>query len=87
MKAWTPEMADTAQKWVKESLTILKKDTINVSTKIEDKKLTIKLDRPVLNDAKEEVLLFKSFASLIMQSLRTRHKKEFYGFSVFLTDK
>jgi len=84
---WTEEMTSIARAWIQEALKISKQDYIKIVSFVENKKLTISLDKPILEDRSKENLLFRSFSSLIMQSLRTKYKKEFYGFNIIITSQ
>ena len=69
-KGWSPEMIDFVALWLKEALRILKKEHIEISTKIENKSLRLSLSKPLFDDAKKESDLLKSFEGLVMQAIQ-----------------
>ena len=84
---WDKEMSQVAEKWLQDALALFKKDYVQIESKMENKKLFFTLEKPLLQEKSDSSLLFKSLASLIMQSLRTKYKKELYGFGIFITNK
>lgn len=82
---WTDKMAKEAEEWTDGAIKTLNKRITRTNTFIEKQKLIIKLDRPILNNKDSEQELLKSFSALIMQSLRSHYRKEFYGFELLIT--
>lgn len=81
---WSEEMLGFSKEWLKETLIQMKIQT-TFTTDVKNYYLKISFDNPLLGDSEREKLLFRSFAHLIMQSLRNKFKKGFRGYKVILT--
>lgn len=72
---WTPEMIDSANQWLKETLSIAGKSDASFNIKASRYHLKIQFDQPVFDDLKREKAFFRSCALLIMQAQRALFKK------------
>lgn len=84
-ETWTPEMIEATQSWVKESLSLMEKSHNVFTLDAKNYYLKINFPSPLFDDPEKERVLFRSFAHLIMQSLRNKFKKSFRGFKVILS--
>jgi hypothetical protein len=84
---WTPEMIAAAKDWVKESLAMMNAASINLSTQGSGNFLKIELSAPIEQDYKQEELLFKSWTSLIFESLRNQFKDSTRGLRLILESR
>ena len=81
---WTDEMMSFCQNWLKETLSLMNMPQHTFSVDVKNYYLKINFDTPLLPDSEREKLLFRSFAHLVMQSMRNKFKKGFRGFKVIL---
>lgn len=81
---WTPEMVDAVSAWVKETLTFMGASSKSFSTDVKNYYLKITFDNPIFEDREKERTVFRSFAHLLMQSLRNKFKKGLRGYKVIL---
>lgn len=72
---WTPEMIDSINQWLKDTLSIAGKSDASFSIKASRYHLKIQFDQPVFTDIKREKAFFRSCALLIMQAQRALFKK------------
>jgi predicted RNA-binding protein Jag len=83
-EAWTPEMILFCEQWLKQTLANMNMADQTFSLDAKNYYLKINFDKSLLADTEKEKLLFRSFAHLIMQSLRNKFKKGFRGFKIIL---
>ncbi len=81
---WTDDMVQSAEKWVQEVLRSIGLSDKTFTTEVKRYYLKFNFDYPVLEDKNKETMLFKSFAHLIMQTLRNTYKKSFPGQKIIL---
>ena len=84
---WNQEMIDDASAWLKNSLASMGKKDIPYTVDARGYYLRFTFDKPVLEDKEKEKQLFRSFAHLIMQMFRSKHKKGLIGYKVVLKSK
>jgi len=82
---WTPDMVKAAEDWVRTSLSLMKLGHITFSTKLSKYYIHFSFDAKLVESNAKEKTLFRSFAYLIMASLRNKFKKEFRGLKVVLS--
>lgn len=82
---WTPEMVKAAEEWTKQSLSLMNMPHITFSTKLSKYYIHFTFDAKLFENNMKEKTLFRSFAYLIMASLRNKFKKEFRGLKVVLS--
>jgi len=81
---WNQEMIDDASAWLKNSLASMGKKGVPFTVDARGYYLRFTFDNPVLEDKEKEQQLFRSFAHLIMQMFRSKHKKGLIGYKVVL---
>ena len=81
---WTPEMVSTSKDWLEQNLRTMGLSRITFSLDARGYYLRVIFSEPLATDRSREQQLYKSFAHLIMQMLRTKFKKGFTGFKVVL---
>lgn len=81
---WTQDMVKTSKEWLDQTLANMGYAGIAYSIEPKGYYLNILFAAPILADKAKEQMLFKSFAHLMMQMLRTKFKKGFVGFKVVL---
>jgi len=81
---WNDAMVATAHNWLKKTLELMNMPTIQFSSEIAGKNLKLTFNAPLLADATHEKQLFRSFAHLIMSSLRNQYKQEIKDLKVIL---
>jgi predicted RNA-binding protein Jag len=82
---WTPELVDGSSQWLGTMLRTIGQSNASFSTEAKHYFLTIRFDRPVLQDQKKEQQLFKSWAHLLLQALRHKTKRGLRGYKVIIT--
>jgi predicted RNA-binding protein Jag len=84
---WTDEMVAAADQWLKETLALMKESDKKFNLEVKNYYLKINFDDTFFGNIERERILFRSFAYLLMQSLRNKFKKGLRGFKVILTSK
>ncbi len=82
--AWNDTMIATTHNWLKQTLTLMNMPSIEFSSEITGKNLKLTFNKPLLTDILHEKQLFRSFAHLIMSSLRNQYKQEIKDLKVIL---
>jgi hypothetical protein len=81
---WTPEMAQVAQEWIKETLVLMGKPDITVNTQVSHNYLKVNLSAPVLDDARQEETQLKSWGMLAMEAVREKMGKPLRSLRIVL---
>jgi hypothetical protein len=81
---WTPEMAQVAQEWIKETLVLMGKPDITVNTHVSHNYLKVNLSAPVLDDARQEETQLKSWGMLAMEAVREKMGKPLRSLRIVL---
>jgi predicted RNA-binding protein Jag len=81
---WNDTMINTTQSWLKKTLSLMGMNTITFSTEVAGKNLKLTFNTPLIADVMHEKQLFRSFAHLIMSSLRNQYKQEIKDLKVIL---
>lgn len=82
--AWNDTMIATTHHWLKQTLTLMNMPSVEFSSEIAGKNLKLTFSKPLLTDILHEKQLFRSFAHLIMSSLRNQYKQEIKDLKVIL---
>lgn len=82
---WSPELIQTAQEWVKDSLQLMNLSSISFTTEVDRYALKFHFQKPLMELQEKEKLLFRSWAYLIMQAVRQKFKRPLKGLKVILT--
>jgi predicted RNA-binding protein Jag len=82
--AWNDTMINTTETWLKKTLSLMGMNTIHFTTEIAGKNLKLTFNTPLIADVTHEKQLFRSFAHLIMSSLRNQYKQEIKDLKVIL---
>lgn len=82
---WTPEMVKAAEEWTRTTLSLMNMSHITFSTKLSKYYIHFSFDAKLFENNMKEKTVFRSFAYLIMASLRNKFKKEFRGLKVVLS--
>lgn len=82
--SWTPEMAQIAQEWIKETLVLMGKPDISVSTRVSQNYLNINLSSSVTDDARQEETQLKSWGMLAMEAVREKMGKPLRALRIVL---
>lgn len=83
-ESWTPEMAEVALEWIKETLVLMGKSDISVNHHISHNYLKINLSIPVLDDARQEETQLKSWGMLAMEAVREKMGKPLRSLRIVL---
>jgi len=82
--AWNDTMVNSTQTWLKKTLALMGMTAITFTTEIAGKNLKLTFNQPLLSESAHEQQLFRSFAHLIMSSLRNQYKQEIKDLKVIL---
>jgi hypothetical protein len=77
-------MIHAAETWLKQTLSLMAMNNINFTTEIAGKNLKLTFNTPLIDDVMHEKQLFRSFAHLIMSSLRNQYKQKIKDLKVIL---
>lgn len=80
---WTPEMLKASKEWMEKSLAIMGKN-IPFTVDAKNYYLTIAFAKPLLDDPEKTKTIFRSFAYLLMQTMRNQFKKSFKGHKIII---
>jgi hypothetical protein len=86
-ESWSPEMVDAAQEWLKETLVLMGKPDIQVSSNVSHNYLKLFLSSPVMEDSKQEDIQLKSWGSLAMEAVREKSNKPLRNLRIVLESK
>jgi predicted RNA-binding protein Jag len=81
---WNDTMITTAHAWIKQTLSLMGLPAINFNSEVAGKNLKLTFNAPLIADPMQEKQLFRSFAHLIMSSLRNQYKQEIKNLKVVL---
>lgn len=81
---WTDAMVKAAHEWLNKTLQLMNKSDIQFNSEVAGKNLKITFNTSLAIDAAHEKQLFRSFAHLIMSSLRNQYKQEIRDLKVIL---
>jgi len=81
---WNDTMITTAHDWIKQTLSLMGLPAINFNSEVAGKNLKLTFNAPLIADPMQEKQLFRSFAHLIMSSLRNQYKQEIKNLKVVL---
>ena len=81
---WNDAMVATTHNWLKQTLSLMGMPSITFNSEIAGKNLKLTFNVPLIADVMHEKQLFRSFAHLIMSSLRNQYKQEIKDLKVIL---
>ncbi len=82
--AWNETMVNSADNWLKHTLDLMNMSGHHFNSEIAGKNLKLIFHAPLLVDIAHEKQLFRSFAHLIISSLRNQYKQEIRDLKVIL---
>lgn len=81
---WSDELIDACNQWLTTTLAVMGKGNCTFTIEAKKYHLIITFSQAVLEDKEREKALFRSFAHVLMQSLRNRFKKGLRGYRIVL---
>lgn len=81
---WNDTMIAATHNWLKKTLSLMGLGSIDFNSEIAGKNLKLTFNTPLVADPMHEKQLFRSFAHLIMSSLRNQYKQEIKDLKVIL---
>lgn len=81
---WSEELVNSAQDWLKGSLTALGQGNINFQAEVERYALRVTFPKLITQNSEKEKMLFRSWAYLLMQALRQKYKRPLKGLKIIL---
>jgi len=82
--AWNDTMVNSAHSWLKHTLDLMNMGQHHFKSEIAGKNLKLTFHAPLIADVAHEKQLFRSFAHLIISSLRNQYKQEIRDLKVIL---
>lgn len=82
--AWNEEMVNIVTQWMNGALSALGRQDMKVSTEISAETLKVTFSDSILNDKGKDKILFRSFAFLLMQTLRNKLRNRLRGLKIML---
>ena len=82
---WNEELTAAAQKWVNDSLALLKLSNVLFETQIDRYALKLTFNKQFMGSTDKQKDLFRAWAYLIMQALRYKFKRPLKGLKIILT--
>jgi hypothetical protein len=82
--SWNDTMVTTTHNWLKQTLSLMGLPSVNFNSEVAGKNLKLTFENPLIADPMQEKQLFRSFAHLIMSSLRNQYKQEIKNLKVIL---
>lgn len=83
--SWSDVMITTTHNWIKEILALTNMTSVDFNSEVIGKNLKLTFNAPLSTSPMHEKQLFRSFAHLIMSSLRNQYKQEIRDLKVILT--
>lgn len=84
LATWNDAMVSSTQSWLSKTLELMGMHSIHFTSEISGKNLKLMFNVPLIADPLHEKQLFRSFAHLIMSSLRNQYKQEVKDLKVIL---
>jgi predicted RNA-binding protein Jag len=81
---WNDDMIAAAHKWLRQTLLFMDMPSIDFTSEVAGKNLKLTFNVPLIPDVMHEKQLFRSFAHLIISSLRNQYKQEIRDLKVVL---
>lgn len=81
---WNDTMVGTTHNWIKQTLSLMGLAAVDFNSEVAGKNLKLTFNTPLIADPIQEKQLFRSFAHLIMSSLRNQYKQEIKDLKVVL---
>jgi predicted RNA-binding protein Jag len=81
---WTPERIAFIRQWVADMQKAMNKSDISYDISTDRNAIRIIFQRPLVEDSEQEKQLFRSWAYLIMQTLRHTYKQQFKHIKIIL---
>jgi len=81
---WNDTMIIAAHNWLKQTLLFMDMPLIEFKSEVAGRNLKLTFNTPIISDVMHEKQLFRSFAHLIMSSLRNQYKQEIRDLKVIL---
>ncbi len=81
---WNDTMVTTAHNWLKQTLSLMGLPAVGFNSEVAGKNLKLTFETPLIADPIQEKQLFRSFAHLIVSSLRNQYKQEIKNLKVVL---
>jgi hypothetical protein len=81
---WNDTMVTTAHNWLKQTLSLMGLPAVGFNSEVAGKNLKLTFEAPLIADPMQEKQLFRSFAHLIVSSLRNQYKQEIKNLKVVL---
>jgi hypothetical protein len=81
---WNDTMITTAHNWLKQTLSLMGLPAVGFNSEVAGKNLKLTFEAPLIADPMQEKQLFRSFAHLIVSSLRNQYKQEIKNLKVVL---
>jgi len=81
---WNESMIAAAHDWITKTLDLMDMKSVAFNSEVAGKNLKLTFNMPLIEDAAREKQLFRSFAHLIISSLRNQYKQEIKDLKVIL---
>jgi predicted RNA-binding protein Jag len=81
---WTPDMVQIVQDWLNQVLAILGRSSVVCNVEVDQAVLKVNFNGVILESASKDKILFRSFAFLLMQLLRSKARKRLRGLKIIL---
>jgi hypothetical protein len=81
---WNDAMIASAHAWLNKTLSLMDRGSVSFNSEVAGKNLKLTFNMPLIADVTHEKQLFRSFAHLIMSSLRNQYKQEIRDLKVIL---
>jgi hypothetical protein len=81
---WNDTMIATAHNWLRQTLSLMGLPAVGFNSEVAGKNLKLTFNAPLIADPMQEKQLFRSFAHLIVSSLRNQYKQEIKNLKVVL---
>jgi predicted RNA-binding protein Jag len=81
---WNDTMITTTHNWLKQTLSLMGLPAVSFNSEVAGKNLKLTFAAPLIADPMQEKQLFRSFAHLIVSSLRNQYKQEIKNLKVVL---
>lgn len=84
-EGWNSAMTDVVESWLKKTLKIMGKDTVEFTVQKERTMLKINFSQPIAADQAQQDTLLKIFAQLLLQVVRHELHRSMRGYRIYFT--
>lgn len=83
-KIWTEERISFAKQWISDMLSHIERKDVTFQTRIDRSAIRFTFDKPIASNNEKERQIFRSWAHLLIQTIKHTYKQQFKSIKVVL---